>query len=206
LGHGRRPADRVFHLLAESLAGGRIPAAKQAKARQQARVNPPQPPAEKQRVEDEVGEFLRRAAQQRGGRDQRSTPANQPPRPPKPVRNLVTAPERQESPKTLSEQADAIGRPRTLTPTLDDAPSVRKLTDRTIQPVEVQQSEKAMQSHLQQAFGHTVGTLGDIPASVTAEAPPSASAGEVMDMFRNPQTVREAIIVSEIIRRPEERW
>src|SRR5438045_1623925 len=66
------------------------PAAKQAKARQQARPNPPQPAAQKQRVEDEVGEFLRRAAQQKTGKENRPAATNQPSKPPKLPRGPMT--------------------------------------------------------------------------------------------------------------------
>ncbi len=61
------------------LFGGESPAARQAKARQQARANPPAPPADKQRVEDEVGAFCaaRRSSAARSGK--RRTPPPQPP-------------------------------------------------------------------------------------------------------------------------------
>jgi len=193
------------------MMGAESPAAKQAKARQQARVNPPQPPEQKQRVEDEVGEFLRRAAQQRSGKENRPPPTDKPPQPPTPVRRPLadTAASRSRgSPPKAQEAADAPVRSRVLSASSDESPSPGKLAERMVQPVEVAQSDAAMQSHLQQAFGHQVGSM-QASASMTDTAAvnsPPAPVAEVAAMLRDPQSIRQSIIISEILRRPEERW
>jgi hypothetical protein len=191
------------------LLGGDSPAAKQAKARQQARAKPPQPPADKQRVEDEVGEFLRRAAQQRAGKDNRAlAPANQPLRPPKPSRKSLaaTSPDR---PPAAPEPVRAAGKPGSLAASTADAFGDRKLTERVVGPTDVQQAVDAMQSHVAETFGHRVGSLAGSARSepAPANAPASAAvANEVAAMLRDPQSIREAIVISEILRRPVERW
>jgi hypothetical protein len=186
------------------LFGGESPAAKQAKARQQARANPPPPPADKQRVEDEVSEFLRRAAQQRNTAGHTRTP--QPPQPPV-VQRRSPAPTQKEI-SAAAEAERAAARPRTLTPTISDPLGQRVLTDRTVDAKEVVQAEAAMQSHLSQVFGHKLGTLAgnqSATAAPTGETS-SAPANEVIEMLRDPHSIRDAIIVSEVLRRPTERW
>ena len=65
-----------------------------------------------------------------------------------------------------------------------------------------------MQSRLEQTFDHQVGSLV-APAArdqATTTGPPAAPSAEVFGMLRDPQSIREAIVVSEILRRPVERW
>lgn len=189
------------------LFGGESPAAKQAKARQQARANPPPPPADKQRVEDEVSEFLRRAAQQRSSVGHtRTPPASQPPKPPI-VQRRSPAPTQKEI-AAAAEAERAAARPRTLTPTISDPLGQRALAERTVDAKEVVQAEAAMQSHLSQVFGHKVGTLAGNQVATAAPSGQTSSepAAEVVEMLRDPQSIRDAIIVSEVLRRPTERW
>jgi hypothetical protein len=189
------------------MLGGDSPAARQAKARQLARAKPPQPPADKQRVEDEVGEFLRRAAQQRAGKENRApAPAEQPPRPPKPSRQPLAegSPVRQ-----TPEPVRAAGRPGSLAATTEDAFGNRQLSQRVVQPTEVEQTVENLQSHLVETFGHQVGSLAGSARSASAAVSALASsavANDVAAMLRDPQSIRDAIVVSEILRRPEERW
>jgi hypothetical protein len=190
------------------LFGGESPAAKQAKARQQARANPPPPPADKQRVEDEVSEFLRRAAQQRSTAGHtRTPPPKEPPRPPAPQRKSLAS-QAQQDDLAAAEVARAAGKPRTLAPTLSGPFDQSPLNERTLRGKEVVQAETAMQSHLSQVFDHSVGTLSGKQtdtAAVPSESP-TAPAEQLAGMLRNPQNIRDAIIMSEILRRPEERW
>ncbi|HZZ81423.1 MAG TPA: hypothetical protein VFE62_23175 [Gemmataceae bacterium] len=184
------------------LLGGESPAAKQAKARQQARANPPPPPADKQRVDDEVSEFLRRAAQQRGTAGHTRTPP--PPQPPPVQRRPAVAPPQEAA----AAEAARPARPRTLSPTFSDPLGQRALAERKVEAKEVVQAEAAMQSHLSQVFSHQVGTLAaDKQATASAASePPPAPTDEVVEMLRDPHSIRDAIIVSEILRRPTERW
>ncbi|HEY4312740.1 MAG TPA: hypothetical protein VGN12_25040 [Pirellulales bacterium] len=183
------------------LLGGESPAARQAKARQQARVNPPPPPADKQRVDDEVSEFLRRAAQQRSGHTTRTPAPAMPPQPPSVVRKPGSA-EARRAGAAVAETTQPSNTPRTLAPTLSASIGSRHLGG--VQPKEVEQAEAAMQSHLTQVFGHNVGSLGDVQTATSELA--DVPADRVSALLRDPQTIRDAIIVSEILRRPEERW
>lgn len=194
--------------LLSRIFGAESPAAKQQKARQQARANPPQPPAERKRVEDEVGEFLRRAAQQRTGKESRPRPSP-PPRPPQPATRPVGEAFGARRSGTSGTQTE---RPRETPPPVAEPLAPRTVADRVVQPTEVVQAVEAMQSHVEQVFNRQLGSLAAAPSAVSAAQstePSDTSATEAADlaaMLRNPQSIREAIVISEILRRPEERW
>jgi hypothetical protein len=80
---------------------------------------------------------------------------------------------------------------------------------------EIARADEQREQHLQQAFGHRVGTLAagsavgaapatDVQPEVKTEAP-STAAG-LAALLASPQGMRQAIILSEILARPEERW
>ncbi|MBI2826190.1 MAG: hypothetical protein HYX69_16035 [Planctomycetia bacterium] len=195
------------------LLGGETGAKKPQKPPKVDRPIPPVAP-ERQRVDDEVGEFLRRAAQQRGAKENRPA-ATQAPPPPKPVRPRLAEPVgfgRADLKTAEVAGADAQRRTRGLS-NVEPTIAERKLD--VARPSEVDQADEMMQSHLQKVFDHKVGQLGpgtpSTPAARTvASAAPaeiaSLPAGEFVALLRDPQSIREAIIVSEILRRPQERW
>ncbi len=89
---------------------------------------------------------------------------------------------------------------------------------------EVGQADDEMEDHIHAAFDHRLGGLSD--TSVGADVPdadvheadvydqtPGSSedktpslAAELAATFRDPQSIRQAIILSEILSRPEHRW
>ena len=84
----------------------------------------------------------------------------------------------------------------------------------------VDQADDRMESHLQEKFVHGLGQLGTrtgaaaastldqskaVPPS-QATATPAILASEVISMLRNRQQLRTAILLSEILQRPEHRW
>jgi hypothetical protein len=63
---------------------------------------------------------------------------------------------------------------------------------------------------LHQVFDHQIGQLrkSTMEAAATLSTDP-ASAGtavNMMQMLRSPQSIRDAIVMAEILRRPEDRW
>lgn len=194
-----------------------LPAMLQAfgKLRQQAK--PPQPGAPKpprqpqKRLEDEIGEFLRRAAEGRRGPSapppkrspQRTAQAPfRPLAPPKPVEAEVV-------PEPVG---DEIGRHvKKYIDTGDFQRRSAELGER------VASADQAMGQHLQGVFAHDVGQLSRPPgeagglssSAVSAAAASDAVsplAGSVLRALSQPENVRQAIIINEILRRPEERW
>ena len=64
-----------------------------------------------------------------------------------------------------------------------------------------------MQAHLHQVFDHKLGQLkstGGVTALVTTERNAAElSLDQIRRMLASPQSVREAIIMSEVLRRPD---
>jgi hypothetical protein len=82
---------------------------------------------------------------------------------------------------------------------------------------EVVEADREADQHLHQTFDHTVSKLANVPGE--AAAPPTTElldSGEFVpdviaptDLFlalANPDSIRQAIVLNEILHRPEERW
>jgi hypothetical protein len=160
---------------------------------------------------DEIEEFLKRR-QAGGGRPapQASAPAGggSPP----PTRRLVEQP-------VAAELIPEEGQPQSV------AAHVREhLSPAKFAPVsqelgrEVTELDTKMQRHLQDKFDHRVGRLAgmggqsaQVQSAVDLETTAERAAGAtslstLAAMFANPASVRQAIVLSEILNRPESRW
>jgi hypothetical protein len=108
----------------------------------------------------------------------------------------------------LAEQTDRLGRyvAQDLRGAQEIAEQVRHLG------AEVDQADEKLEAHLHQVFDHKVGQLkkqaiDSVPK--TPEVPAEAitlSSTNIADMMRSPQAIRNAIILGEVLHRPEERW
>jgi hypothetical protein len=80
---------------------------------------------------------------------------------------------------------------------------------------EVDQSDDRMEAHLHEVFEHQLGTLGartaraadstlddDSPGQKRKPVPPK----NYLALLQNPASIRDAIILSEILARPTDRW
>lgn len=181
---------------------------------------PPQPPRPAQaRVDEEIEAFLRRAAQQRGAAAARSPspPAPQPTAP----RTLVQRGER-IAPLRPAEDAVQVevveesseGTPEMHTMTVAEHVhrhlDTREFQQRASNITKVDQADEQLQQRLHQAFDHEVGTLAaKEQAQQTAAAASAAAtaakitAGGVFAMLKDPNSLRNAMILQEILRRPE---
>ena len=116
-----------------------------------------------------------------------------------------------------AQESEAPIKTRRLATTLSDERPQSTLSDRAVAPQEVTQAVETMQSHLSQTFDHQIGRLGRpmendeaavapaVSAAARTESPATAP-GEMAAMLRDLSNIRDAIVVSEILRRPEERW
>ncbi len=88
----------------------------------------------------------------------------------------------------------------------------RPLRERAAQLTHLDQTDEQMQSHVQQSLGGTVGRLGsagsDRPEAATAQSTTTASAAALYlaGLLRDPASMRTAIILQEVLRRPEQNW
>lgn len=189
----RRPAQRP-------MAQGQAP---------QARPLPPEAAQRRRAVDDEVAEFLRRAAERQASKPQAGAPQRgasqqakrQQQQPAKPSRSTVS-----QTPLP-SQTRQAKG---------GASQQQKRRVAPTVAPVQstITAHQSTIQAHVAEVFDHKVGTLGDAtPVAVEPEAvaeqarrpvtPTGAVAGA---LFRSPQDVRTAMILNEIINRPVHRW
>jgi hypothetical protein len=71
---------------------------------------------------------------------------------------------------------------------------------------QVAQADEKIETHLHQKFDRELGTLGHSRAAPSAESPPADTlAAEIAAMLASPQGMRQAIVLGEILRRPEHR-
>jgi hypothetical protein len=188
-------------------------------------VRPPQPNAN---VQQELENFLRRAAQQRAGQEPR---APQPPAAPQaatPTRTLV-APRTEafSQPLRRPEAAELVD-----VEIIEDGegprgPSVgehvkqrfetRPFGDRTPQLTSVDSADEQMEQHLHQTFDRQLGRLGAASESASAgisSTDQAATASKqavsasvaIAALLRDPRSARNAIILQEVLARPESRW
>lgn len=178
--------------------------------RSEASPPPTSPPAGsgQSQLNAEIEQFLKRAEQRRSQSARREPPAKRPPEiperrpaPAEPARNLEPAPQRELSSVALSVEQHMGQR--------GFRQRVEHLAD------DITRADEQMEEHLKQAFGHRVGTLGDAnPGSMTpatdvaatTEVETSAVAMALAKALSNPQSIRQAVVLQEILVRPEHRW
>lgn len=179
-------------------------------------------------MRDEVEEFLKRVAQMRQAAEgqakaqqQRPAPAKpaarQPPaapRPQPPPRLVPARPEIQyvdpaEAEVVEADLSDRVGDfSRRVAQDLRGAEQIAEHTRHLGEQVDL--ADDKLEAHLHQVFDHQVGHLkkSTMEAAATLSSDPASAgtAGGMLQMLRSPQAVRDAIVMSEILRRPEDRW
>lgn len=172
-------------------------------------------------MRDEVEEFLRRAAARRAQaeakrREQQQAAQQSPPPPQQQQRQpLVQRPPAIQT-EPLVEIIEAEVADTTSRFSSNVAQHMRGTSEiarhASSLGAEVDQADDKLQARLNKTFDHQLGSLK--PTTTTAPpaqpAPQSAestqTAQNIARLLANPQNVRNAIILSEILNRPESRW
>lgn len=199
----------IFVIILISVIGRMLSAIRQVRPPGGAGGAPPQRRPVPPQVADEIGEFLRRSAEARAAEQRPPQPAE-----PKPI-----------APRQQPVQAEAVA----------DAPvgaqvdeQVKKYLDtqsfnRREQELgkEVAQADQEIDQHLRQVFDHSLsrletaaGETAAAPAAVESPEQADAAAAVIPDTFAtgllalvtDPDALRQAIVLNEILHRPEERW
>jgi hypothetical protein len=154
-------------------------------------------------VRDEVQQFLREAADRRGG--------------PRPQQARRVGPPPAETPVVL----EAVPEPDSLTEHVrQQAPGPRFGGLDSDVGEHLAGADEVVGEHLHQVFDHRVGRLEGTPGESThaaqaeeAESPedridalPQTAAAGLAAMLAEPTSLRRAILLSEILQRPEHRW
>lgn len=192
------------------------------------------PPRASDSLEDEIAEFLRRAAERKTpGQAERPKPARAerpapPPLAPPVVKEEVLRPFR---PPPLRP---APGPPETEPVAVEPLPIEREAVAEHVEDrfresrfgrvgsaglgEQVAQADDKIDERLREKFGHGLGRLaaesGETTPAVAVAAgavgrpsgAPAVDPATIATLLTNPATLRQAILASEILRRPEERW
>ena len=168
---------------------------------------------EQKKLTDEVEEFLRRAADRRRGGQSRDVEI---------VRVETTSPSRPASrqaegvrPATLLDETDEerIGR-ESVSRHVDQHLNTASYAERAAQLVKVDDADEQMEAHLSAVFDHQVGHLGQ-PTALPSTSDPSGQpnvaatatpAAGIAELLASPANIRNAFVLQEILRRPEEQW
>jgi hypothetical protein len=171
---------------------------------------PANPPASSQSpLNAEIEQFLKRANKKHQERSRReSSPAGRTPKvPPKPSveRPIDVQPIERREFSSVSASVDKHLSNRTITQLAEH------LGD------DIGRADQEMEQHLQKAFSHRVGTLSDVQKPASATGPvtdtetavvfgATSAANAIAGMLSDPKNLRNAVILNEILRRPDERW
>ncbi len=173
----------------------------------------PQRPAQAGGGDDEIGEFLRRAAQRRQKPGQPAAPV--PPRPQdRAVQAEVVGGQRPVHAEVLREQARQAARRQAQA-----GQAARRAAQHGQAPAEAQLREQAARRARRGAVPPTVAPRPEpspeaprvaLPTAFAAAQPRptaggSAAAG-LYAMLSEPSNLRQAIVLTEILNRPEDRW
>ena len=76
---------------------------------------------------------------------------------------------------------------------------------------EVDQADDKLEARLQRTFDHKLGQLKDTTTAATPQqikqaADTAVTPLQIKGLLANPQSIRNAIVLSEILNRPEDRW
>ena len=153
----------------------------------------------------DIEDFLRRAAQRRAGRQ-----APQQPAPPPDIQILDAEVINEQVPQAQILSGGSVD--QHVSQHIADG----VFDDRLAQlGQEVDRSDDLMEAHLQEHFEHDLGQLGAKTAAAAESTldddspkapPPPIQPGDFARMLCDPASIRQAIILSEILTRPEDRW
>ena len=159
-----------------------------------ARKPPPRPGQQQGPLANKLEEFIRQVAQGpvEGGRRQAAPGQSAAAQP------LVEAVPVADESGNVAEHVRTRGASR----------NISTLGSRSLDS-QVAQADENLEEHVHDVFDHQLGRLGDTPGETAkksgAAIPPTAAAG-LAAMLANPGRIRQAIVLSEILQRPEHRW
>ena len=185
-----------------------VSAARKAQQRQAARppvaAEQPASPA-RQQLNDELNDFLRKAG------DKRQNAPPQPAPQPRPA-NYRSQSRKQKKQSAPVLDAQVVEEPLAKRKVKSSIVS-RSLDQRAQSLAHLPHVESRLEQQVQQKFAHKVGHLTGhsepiVTAPTTSTVHPTSAPGaaRLLQVLANPQNVRDAIVLGEILQRPEHRW
>ena len=169
------------------------------------------PAAGNKDVNDEIGDFLRRAARGLGQQVKQAQQQMQQQPPRQPIARPAAAQVVRERPAE-AQVIDGVHR-ETVQTEIDTGQFTRRASKLGGKVV---RTEKKLDKHLHQVFNHELGDLARAPSKTTGrrltttmqqpvDMPPTAAAGFAA-LLGSAENIRRAIVINEILTRPEDRW
>lgn len=163
----------------------------------------------------EIEDFLKRAGAKRQERARRKQPTKAvvnpaPTPPPKPVRRLV--------PSAAEPQNLDVATGRSVADHVQKHLDTRQFAERAshLGDEDIAKNDAERDAHRKQVFDHKLGRLADTSTGITDSAetsltdaptqPEPAAAVPLATLLSNPQNLKNAIVLNEILSRPEHRW
>ena len=170
-------------------------------------------------MSDEIDEFIRRAAERRKqGQGQRkpARPAQAPPVP-------AAQPQRSQQRPRLAPEIVEAEIVEDISTSVSRHLNTQQFQQRAAHMTDdVDNADDRVETRLHQNFDHKLGRLSQIDSTEKGSAPTSRSATDtaatvttadenlmlsfLVKSFHSPQSIRQAIILSDILTRPEHRW
>jgi hypothetical protein len=178
-------------------------------------LNPPQPQGkpvspQQSQLNAEIEQFLKRAGERRD-RTRKESPPPVKTAPKAPPRTLVTPPAEPRATTTPPKARDIS----TVAASVEKHLGGRRFEERAEHLADdIVRADLLMEEHVKSAFGHRLGTLGDPavapPAAPVTDVAPTINTPSAADnlaaLLANPQNIRHAIILNEILSPPRHRW
>ncbi len=168
----------------------------------------------------DIEDFLKLAAERRRKAQNQANQAQQQPRqqPPRQQQPMRQQPPRQQQPQRqpprqvprepdIVYEAEPVEKVRTLLKPSIDTSHVSEHASHLGE--RVQREENKTERHIQETFDHKVGRLAQKKSKPSNRKKVTAGAGSpknLIKMLSNPDSIRQAVLLSEILRRPEDLW
>jgi hypothetical protein len=183
---------------------------------QMRRPNAPARPQQDPRVNEEIEKFLRRAAQQQQGAAREARPAEPVAAPAAPARTLGRRPDVFSAPG----KSPPLNAPLVEVEIIDESPAAKSVGDhveryfehsqfkkRPDQFSKVDQADEDMAAHVHEVFDRQLGKLsGERSTTTAAAATMMPKPNQLVQMLRDPRSLRNAVIMHEILTPPESLW
>ena len=170
----------------------------------------------------EIEEFLKRAAAMRARQQGTASPSPRP-TPAPPAISRISSPLSTRAPSSIVQDAEVVEAEEVSGDDVADYVS-RHLDSSLFSQrasrlgVDVKSADEQIESHLHSTFEHRLGQLGGMTAraddssldddenAAAAAATALRASATIADLLRSPQQIRNAIVLSEILNPPTDRW
>ena len=158
----------------------------------------------------EIEQFLKRAGDRPGERARREPALTPPKAPPRTLAKPFPREQPLEAETVERRDFSSVGA------SVEKHLANRGFTQRAEHLADdIVRADQEMEQHLQKAFNRRLGTLGDTAEASSSpvtdvepetSTPRSPAADTLGSLLSNPQNIKQAVILNEILQRPEHRW